>query len=155
MQYNKNNCSHGQLVIVSWKRACSCIMFGEEFFGETSNRPGDSAPYSPDLAYCSFWLFPKLKLPLKRKRFQTIDEIQENTTRQLMVIGRTLWGPKVPTLKGLKHHCPMYNVSYSCIFFGKCLCFSITWLDTFWTHLLYIHNLYDYMLHVYKSLYDI
>ena len=70
-----------------------------QFFGEASNHSGDSAPYSPDLAPCNVWLFPKLKAPLKEKRFKTIDEIQENTTGQLMVIGRTVWGPKVPTLK--------------------------------------------------------
>ena len=46
------------------------------------------------------WLFPKLRSPLKGKRFQTTDEIQENMTGQLMTIGRTVWGPKVPTLKG-------------------------------------------------------
>ena len=56
--------------------------------------------YSPDLVPCSFWLFPKLKSPLKGERFQTINEIQENTMGQLMGIGRTVWGPKVPTLKG-------------------------------------------------------
>ena len=32
---------------------------------------------SPDLDPCDSWLFPKLKSPLKGKRFQTIDEIQE------------------------------------------------------------------------------
>ena len=57
-------------------------------------------PYSPDLVPCDFWLFPKLKSPLKVKRFQTISEIQENTMGQLMVIERTMWGPKVPALKG-------------------------------------------------------
>ena len=36
--------------------------------------------YSPDLASCDFWLFPKLKSPLKRKRFQTFDGIQKNIT---------------------------------------------------------------------------
>ena len=50
--------------------------------------------YSPDLVPCDFWLFPKWKSPLKGKRFQTVDEIQENMTEQLMVIGRTVWGPK-------------------------------------------------------------
>ena len=49
-----------------------------------------------------FWLFPKLVSPLRRKRFQTADEIQENMTGQLMVTGRTMWGPKVPTLKGIE-----------------------------------------------------
>ena len=33
-----------------------------------------------------FWLSPKLKSPLKRKRFQIINEIQENTMGQLMAI---------------------------------------------------------------------
>ena len=56
--------------------------------------------YSPDLVPCDFWIFPKLKSPLKGKRFQTTDEIQDNTTGQLMVIGRTVWGPKVPALYG-------------------------------------------------------
>ena len=42
--------------------------------------------YSPDLVPCNFWLFPKLKSPLKQKRFQTVDEIQENMTGQLMVV---------------------------------------------------------------------
>ena len=56
--------------------------------------------YSLDLVPCDFWLFPRLKSPLVGKRFQIIDEIQENTTGQLMAIGRTVWGPKVPTLKG-------------------------------------------------------
>ena len=45
-------------------------------------------PYSPDLAPCDFWLFSKLRSPLKGKRFQTIDEIQENMMWQLVAIGR-------------------------------------------------------------------
>ena len=83
-------------------RECAhlCIMFCAEFFGEISNHPGDSAPYSPDWVSCNFWFFPKLKSSLKGKRFQTINDIQENPTGQLMVIRRTVWGPKVPALKG-------------------------------------------------------
>ena len=72
-----------------------------EFFGKASSHPGDSAPpYSPDVVSCNFWLFPKLKSPLKGKRCWIIGEIQENTAGQLMAIGRTVWGSKVPTLKG-------------------------------------------------------
>lgn len=40
-------------------------------------------PYSPDMAPCDFWLFPKLKNPLKGQRFQDRNEIQANATRQL------------------------------------------------------------------------
>ena len=57
-------------------------------------------PDIPDLVPCDFWFFPKLKSPLKRQRFQTVNEIQEYTMGQLMPIGRTVWGPKVTTLKG-------------------------------------------------------
>ena len=98
-------------------------------------------PYIPDLVPCNFWLFPKLKSPLKGKRFQTVNEIKENTMEQLMETGRTLWGPKVPTLKGTE-------ASLSCV---QCFLrlvsslinvsiFHITWLVTFWTDLIYIHT---------------
>jgi transposase len=33
-------------------------------------------PYSPDLAPFDFFLFPKMKLTLKGRRFETIEEIQ-------------------------------------------------------------------------------
>ena len=65
-----------------------------------------------------------LKSPLKGKRFETIDESQENTVGQVMVTGRTAQGPKVPTLKGtevslsyaqcfLHLACSSINVSFS------------------------------------------
>ena len=85
--------SYGQLVIGSFIiTMCthSCITSRVELFGETSNHPDDQPSYSPDLVPSDFWLFPKLKSPLKWKRFQTIDEIQENMTGQLMAIERTV-----------------------------------------------------------------
>ena len=33
-------------------------------------------PYSPDLAPSDFFLFPKLKMKLKGRRIQTLEEIQ-------------------------------------------------------------------------------
>jgi hypothetical protein len=33
-------------------------------------------PYSPDLARCDFFLFPKLKLQLKGHHFDRVEEIQ-------------------------------------------------------------------------------
>ena len=79
-----------------------------------------------------FWLFPKLKSPLKGKRFQTM--IQGNTTGQLVVIGRMVWGPKVPTLKRIEVlssyvQCFMYLVSSSI----NVSTFHIMWLDILWT----------------------
>ena len=43
-------------------------------------------PYSPDLAPCDFFLFPKIKSHLKGRRFQDVGEIKENATRQLHTI---------------------------------------------------------------------
>ena len=91
--------------------------------------------YSPHLAHCYFCLCPKLKSPLKGKRFQTISEIQEHTMGKLVVIGRTVQGPKVPTLRGLRCYYPMHSVSY--IFINKCLFFSYCMDGYFLTHLVY------------------
>jgi len=40
-------------------------------------------PYSPDLAPCDFFLFPRMKRDLKGKRFQNVDEVKEKTTEAL------------------------------------------------------------------------
>ena len=69
---------------------------------------------NPDLALCNFWLFPKLKSPLKGKRFQSLNETQENRMGQLMATGRTVWDPKVLTLKETE-------VSLACVQWSLCL----------------------------------
>ena len=38
-------------------------------------------PYSPDLAPCDFWLFPKLKEKLRSCRYETIEEMTEAVTK--------------------------------------------------------------------------
>ena len=43
-------------------------------------------PYSPDMAPCDFWLFLKLKTPLKGSRFETREEIMRNATATLNTI---------------------------------------------------------------------
>jgi len=40
-------------------------------------------PYSPDLAPCDFFLFPKMKLKLKGRWFDTIEYIQAETQKVL------------------------------------------------------------------------
>ena len=40
-------------------------------------------PYSPDLAPCDFWLFPKLKENLRGNRYFTIEDMKEAVTRVL------------------------------------------------------------------------
>ena len=69
-----------------WQCICSCITSYAELFGKTLNHPGDSGPHSPDLVHGDFWILSELKSPLKGKRFQTVNEIQENMKRELMMI---------------------------------------------------------------------
>ena len=88
------------LAASSQQCACSCITFVQRVLVKLQITHGTHLPYSPHLVPCHFCFFPKQKSHLKGKGFQTIDEIQENTTGQLMAIGRTLWGPKLSTLKG-------------------------------------------------------
>ncbi|UYV71490.1 hypothetical protein LAZ67_8003487 [Cordylochernes scorpioides] len=40
-------------------------------------------PYSPDLAPCDFFLFPKLKWPMKGRRYATLDEIKTASKEEL------------------------------------------------------------------------
>jgi hypothetical protein len=40
-------------------------------------------PYSPDVAPCYFFLYPKMKLKLKGCRFDTTEEIQAESQRVL------------------------------------------------------------------------
>jgi len=37
-------------------------------------------PYSLDMAPCDFWLFPKVKMTMKGKRFESIQDIEAATT---------------------------------------------------------------------------
>ena len=43
----------------------------QEFQAKNSITKMDHPAYSHDLASCNFWLFPKLKIALKRQRFLT------------------------------------------------------------------------------------
>ena len=96
------------LAASSWQCASSGIMSCAEILDKKS--PRLHSP--PALVPCNLWLFPKLKTPLKGKRFQTVDKIQKSMTGQLMVSGRTVCEvPRCLLSKWLSHHCPMDNVS--------------------------------------------
>ena len=91
----------------------SCLM--QSFLAKHQITQVTQPLYSPDLAPCDFWLFPKLKSPLKGKRLQIVDEIQENTRGQMMANGRTVWCPKVPT------ECSMAKASLPYVEYFLCL----------------------------------
>jgi hypothetical protein len=46
-------------------------------------------PYSPDLAPCDFFLFPRMKSKLKGRRFQDVTDIQEQSLTDLHAIPKS------------------------------------------------------------------
>jgi hypothetical protein len=60
---------------------------GREFLAKNSVTKMDHPPYSPNLAPCDFWLFPKLKTALKEQGFADFSGIQQNVkTLNLMFV---------------------------------------------------------------------
>ena len=56
------------------------------FLTKNSTNIIEQPPYSPDLTPCDFFLFPKLKLPLRGRRFESIEAIKENSLKELKKI---------------------------------------------------------------------
>ena len=91
--------------------------------------------YGPDLAPCDFWLFPKRNHLWKGRDFRQSLRFKE-MVQQLMAIGRTVWGTKVPTSKGTEASLS-YVQCFLCLLSSSInvSIFHSMWLDTFWTDL--------------------
>ena len=59
-------------------------MLEREFLAKNKTVIMSQPPYSPDLAPANFFLFPKLKTPMKGKRFATIEELKEKSKQGLL-----------------------------------------------------------------------
>ena len=57
-----------------------------EFLTKNETTVVPQPPHSPDLAPADFFLFPKWKSSLKGRRFQTVEEIEENSIRDLRAV---------------------------------------------------------------------
>jgi transposase len=66
-----------------------------EFFAKNETTVVPQPPYSPDLAPANFFLFPKLKFTLKGRRFESIEEIEENSLTELSAIRKKALFPKL------------------------------------------------------------
>jgi len=60
-------------------------------------------PYSPYLDPADFCLFPKLKSSLKGRRFQTVEEREENSIRDLRTIPQNTFQDAFQKLKKKKN----------------------------------------------------
>ena len=63
-------------------------LFIREFLAKQETIVVLQPTYSPDLAPADFFLFPKLKSTLKGRRFQTVEEMKENSLQDLRAIPR-------------------------------------------------------------------
>ena len=57
-----------------------------EFLAKNNIVLPEQTPYSPDLAPCDFFVFPKLKEVIKGTRFQDSEAIKTSVTRELRAI---------------------------------------------------------------------
>ena len=147
------------LAASSRQRAHSCFTACAEFFCEISSHPGDLALLQLRFGAMTLLAFPKTHLWKGRDcrlsvRFRKIQQgswwqFQQTILQSVLNSGkdarRTVWGPKVPTLKGTEGSLScvqgfLYFVSSS----NKCLYFQSTWLDTLWTDPIYRGNFFTF-----------
>ena len=58
----------------------------QQFLAKYGTAQLQHQPYSPDLALCDFFLFPRLKKVLKGHRFEATEDIKRNSTKTLLDI---------------------------------------------------------------------
>ena len=69
-------------------------------------------PYSPDLAPCDFFLFPKMKRTLKGQRFDTIDIIKQKSWQELKAIPKEAFVKCFEEWKKRWHKCIISEGDY-------------------------------------------
>jgi len=69
-------------------------------------------PYSPDLSPVDFFLFPNLKSSLKGRRFDTFDEIQKNSTKELFAIPKEAFHKAFQSLQKRWERCVASEGNY-------------------------------------------
>ena len=69
-------------------------------------------PYSPDMAPCDFFLFPKMKRTLKGRRFTAIDDIKSASLKELKAIRKIEFEKCFEDWKKRWHKCIIYNGDY-------------------------------------------
>ena len=120
------------LAASSQQLACSCITSHAEYFGETSNHPGDSALLQPRFAALWLLAFPKTKITFEREKIsdhwwdsgehnQAASGNWENYVRSQGAYFEGDWG--IIVLRTMFLVYSSINISL------------FTWLDTFWTDL--------------------
>ncbi|UYV80725.1 hypothetical protein LAZ67_19001545 [Cordylochernes scorpioides] len=83
-----------------------------DFLAKTNTLMIPQPPYSPDLAPCDFFLFPKLKRPMKGRRYATLDEIKTASKEELKKIFKNDFLKCLDDWKNLWHKCIISHGDY-------------------------------------------
>ena len=83
-----------------------------DHFDKNSTLIVPQPPYSPDMAQCDFWLFPKLKRPNRGHRFETIEEIQAESKKALKAIAEIEFNKCFDDWKKRWHKCIISGGDY-------------------------------------------
>lgn len=83
-----------------------------EFLAKNNTLIMPQPPYSPDLAPCDFFLFPKLKRPMKGRRYATIEEIKTASKEELNKITKNDFSKCFEDWKKRYHKCIMSDGDY-------------------------------------------
>jgi histone-lysine N-methyltransferase SETMAR len=65
---------------------CHTSLLVRQFLSNKNITVCPHPPYSPDLAPCDFWPFPNVKITMKGKCFESIQDIEAATTAQLKTL---------------------------------------------------------------------
>jgi hypothetical protein len=65
---------------------CHMSLLVQQFLSNKNVTVFPHPPYSPDLALCDFWLFPRVKMTMKGKHSESIQDIEGATTAQLKTL---------------------------------------------------------------------
>ena len=100
-----------RLAASSWQCTHSCMASPAEFFGKTSNHPGDSAPLQP--RFGALWLcFSRNQNHLWRERdFRPSVRFRKIQRGSWWWLGGLCEVPRCLLWRALRCPCPIYNVS--------------------------------------------
>nr|CAI5830179.1 unnamed protein product [Callosobruchus analis] len=83
-----------------------------QFLTKNGMTPIVHPPYSPDLAPCDFFLFPRLKRDMKGKRFATVEEVKQNSLEGLKSIPESEFKKCFEQWKGRLEKCVVSKGEY-------------------------------------------
>ncbi|UYV77019.1 hypothetical protein LAZ67_14002900, partial [Cordylochernes scorpioides] len=83
-----------------------------DFLAKNNTLMMPQPPYFPDLAPCDFFLFPKLKRPMKGRRYATLDEIKTASKEELKKIFKNDFLKCFEDWKNRWHKCIIFHGDY-------------------------------------------